>query len=73
MTYQKFESGHSWELNTCRNCGMVRKHVNNPERFIFYLADKYFYRQDYKSWREVYSRDGFKTIDTRAGECFKRV
>lgn len=41
--------GHRWELNTCINCGMVRK-----TRAKAYL----------------YSRDGFKTYETRAGICY---
>lgn len=57
MSYTFYPS-HLWELNQCNNCGMVRTSIS--------LNTK-----PQKS-RTVYSKNEFKTIDVKAGECFKK-
>jgi hypothetical protein len=51
-----FNDGHSWEVNTCKNCGMVRKSIT--------------VNSIPKKSRVGYSKDNFKTIDFYSGVCF---
>jgi hypothetical protein len=66
MTYKIFENGHLWEMNTCTQCGIVRKHIN---------ADQRVYKDGggATNSRMGYSKNDFKTIDMKAGNCFIKL
>jgi hypothetical protein len=62
-TWELFENGHRWNINTCTQCGAVKKMIGTGR----------VKRTGYERQRQCYSKDGFKTIDTKAGNCFRLI
>ena len=62
-TWELFENGHRWELDQCTQCGTIRHKISTGRKF----------GGGCEKSRLCYSNDGFKTIDTKAGNCFRLI